>query len=715
MLAMKLGQEIRLELPLELASKKAAQTCVLRLKFASKEEAAGILNIAHVIGKTRLHLYEAKNAEASFSDGQSLNQSSLNNSSLNLEQTSYPHPEELERSGQMQPEPSRLSHHASQLSAVHASSKTGQRISGNGQKSACLELASPSPFTAQRSHRAAPEILQRSNVNTSSLLTNQHQSLRPVGGMFEEQEKSCSAPWQRDRRQLAGLPDPSTAGAATRNEGQALSSGRVFDQGKAAVFDASITKKQAPSQSHPGRPQVSNPPQQAQINSFEENRKLASISEREYPPGQTYSKSRQGLSNGFLLDNRSRDYQESYGDEYESVQAHPADSQVYIQVDISSARRGDPNLSNTKSDYSSCEPTSNFIEAIGVSSHDYRSGDKQQKQGFSRKTQNSGFYPQRREAEASNNLQSRSGMGRQGLGPAVISYDGYSSIHQDQEYSQESNQFTDSVLSNSLHLGQQERAYHTQQATAFEEKLGSANISLFERMNEKEKEASVSEIYTDELAFLYPLGIFIEGRKKWAVHSERQDFEPLTTDGTHVRFWNEFAINEPFFISKEFSLWTGSSMNKLEDTCVGIRIKRNLPAPEACASIESKLDIISKTESEFNELKKEAAEFRAKLKSLIKTLNTRKPWQENYPLKFLDVEEMHLGEYATKSSSESRPLSGYRHEDPSIRKLNQQTAFNSSELEPSRRIPITGQSDHPSMRVPITKNVRSPRKISHNV
>lgn len=714
MLAMKLGQEIRLELPLELASKKAAQTCVLRLKFASKEEAAGILNIAHVIGKTRLHLYEAKNAEASFSDGQSFNQSSLNNSSLNLEQTSYPHPEEFERSGQMQPEPSRVSHHASQLSAAHASSKTGQRISGNGQKSACLEPATPSPFVAPRSHRAAPELQLRSN-NTSSLLTNQHQSHRPVGGMFEEQEKSCSAPWQRDRRQLPGLSDPSTAGAAVRNEGQALSSGRIFDQGKATVFDASITKKQAPPPSHPGRPHVSNPPPQAQISSFEENRKLASISEREYPPGQTFSKSRQGLFSEFQLDNRSRDYQESYGDEYESVPAHPADSQVYIQVDMSSARRGDTNLSNTKSDYSSCEPTSNFNEAIGVSSHDYRSGDMQQKQGFSRKTQNSGFYPQRREAEASNNLQSRSGLGRHGLVPTVISYDGYSSIHQDHEYSQESNQFTDSVLSNSLHLGHQERAYHTQQATAFEQKLDPANISLFERTNEKEKESSVSEIYTDELAFLYPLGIFVEGRKKWAVHSERQDFEPLTTDGTHVRFWNEFAINELFFISKEFSLWNGSSTKKLEDTCVGIRIKRNLPAPEVCASIESKLDIISKTESEFNELKKEAAEFRAKLKSLMKTLNTRKPWQENYPLKFIDVEEMHLGEYATKSSSESRPLSGYRYEDPSIRKLNQQTAFNNNELEPSRRISTTGHSDHPSMRVPITKNVRSPRKISHNV
>lgn len=720
MLAMKLGQEIRLELPNDLANKKAAASSVLRLRFASKEEAARILDIAHVIGKTRVHLYETKYAEVSVSDGQSLNQSSQHNSSLNLEQTAYPHPEEFENSGRLRPESSHLSHHASQLSATHASSQAGHRISGLGPQTANPEPVLLSPYAAPRAHRAVPEHPQRGNLNTSSILTSAHQRYPPANGMFAERETSCSTPWQTDRRQGAGLPDPSTVGvkawtgAAVRTEDQTLSNGRDFDRAKAAVFEPGITKTLAPTTLHHGRPTAAQCPPQAQIRSFDEPCKLASTSEREYPSGQTYSKSRQGLSSGFQLDNRSRDYMHSYGDECQPVRARAADSHVYNQVDYSTSR-GNNNLNNTKSDYSSCELSSNYNEAIGGSSQDFRSGEKQQKQAPARRIQVSGVPPLRSDPEMQNILHYRPGMDRQKLAPAVISYDGYSSIHPVQEYSQESNQFIESVQSHSLHSGHQERANNTHQEPASREKLGSTGVSIFERNYEKEITTSHSEFYSEELGFLQPLGIFIEGRKKWTMNSEHQDFEPLTTDGTHVRFWDEFAINEPFFISKEFSLWNGSSIKKLEDICLGIRIKRKLPAPDSRASIELKLDIISTTESEFNELKRQAAEFRKKLAFLMKSTNTRKTWYDNYPLKTIDAEEMHLGEHATKSSSESRPLSGSRYEDPSFHKLDQQTAFITSELESSSRISFAGLQDLPSVRVPISRNVRSPRKSSHNV
>ena len=720
---MKLGQEIRLELPNDLANKKAASSSVLRLRFASKEEAARILNIAHVIGKTRLHLYETKNAEVSVSDGQSLNQSSQHNSSLNLEQTAYPHPEEFEASGRLRPESSHLSHHASQLSATHASSsQAGPRKNGHGPHTAFPEQAMQRPFAAPHGHRAVPEHLQRGNLNTSSILTSSHQRYPPADGAFAERDSSCSAPWQTDHRQGAGLPDPSIAGvrawtgAAVQAEDQSLSSGRDFDRAKAAVFEPGVTKTLARTTPHHGRQTAAPYPLQAQITSFEDPYKLASTPQREYPSGQTYSKGRQGPSSGFQLDDRSRDYLQSYGDECEPLRARAADSHVYNQVDYPPTSRGNINLNNTQSDYSGCEQSSYFNEVIGGTSQDFRSGDKQQKQAPARRTQVSGLLPLRSESETASALHYRPGMERQGLAPAVISYDGYSSIHPDREYSQESNQFTDSIQSNSLHTGHQERAYNTHQEPASREKLGSTGVSIFERTNEKEIGSSLSEFYSEELAFLQPLGIFIEGRKKWTVNSEHQDFEPLTTDGTHVRFWDEFAINEPFFISKEFSLWNGLSIKKIEDICLGIRIKRKLQqAPDSRASIELKLDIISTTEIEFNELKRQAAEFRKKLTSLMKSTNTRKTWHENYPLKLIDAEEMHLGEHATKSSSESRPLSGCRYEDPSFRKLDQQTAFITSELESSSRISFAGRHDLASVQVPISRNVRSPRKASHNV
>ncbi len=713
---MKLGQEIRLELPSDLANKKAAPSSVLRLRFASREEAARILNIAHVIGKTRLHLYETKNAEVSPSDGQSLNQSSLNNSSLNLEQTTYTHPEEFESSGQLRPEPNRASQHASQLSVTHASTTVGQRKSGPGLQTACFEPALPTPIAAPRGPRTAPEHQQRGDSNTSPYPTYSHQRFPLADDEFDDRDVTCSAPWQRDRSQGTGLSDPgifgvmALTGAAVRTEDRPLNEGRDFYN--VAVHDTSITKTH---ESHLTRPIVTHYHPQAHIKSFEATRDPASDWERAHPPGPTYSKSRQGLPSGFLLDGRRRDYKPYCGDEYESVHAHPADSQVYNQVDYSSNSRGNLNLNNTKSDYSSCE-LSNHHEGLGASSHLYRSGDKQQTQGPARRNPDSGFPPQRSEPEPLTTLLHRPGMDRQARPPAFISYDGYSSIHQDYEYSQESKLFTEPKRSNSLLTsGHQDQNYNTQQVPASREKLSPAGLSIFERPNEKEKESSFSEFFGEELAFLHPLGIFIEGRRKWIVNGEHQDFEPLTTDGTHVRFWDEFAINEPFFISREFSLWNGSSIKKLEDISLGIRIRRNLPAPDSRASIELKLDIISTTEHEFNELKKEAAEFRNKLISLMKSINTKKTWQETYPLKFMDAEELHLGEHATKSSSESRPLSGCRYEEPSIRKLDPQTAFKSREQETSCRISFTGQSDLSSVRIPTTRNVRSPRKISQNV
>jgi hypothetical protein len=721
MLAMKLGQEIRLELPQDLANKKAAPGCVLRLRFASKEEAARVLNIAHVIGRTRLHLYEAKNAEASFSDEQSLNQSSLHNSSLNLEQTTPTHAEEFEISGHTHPESGRASHHASQLSATHASSTAGQKKSGYGLQAACLEQAMPSPNAVLRGHRAVPDQQQRGTCNTSSAPSYPHQRYQLADGMFQDSNISNSAPWQRDRRQATGLSDPSIVGvkaltaAAAPTEDQSLYPGRDLDRSKVAANPPSITKTHA---SHLPRPIVTHSYPQAQITSFEENRKLAPNWERGHPqpPGQSFSRRSQGLSSGVPLDSRSRDEQQSFGDEYEAVHTHLTDSQVYTQVDFTSTSRGNINLKTTNSDYSSCE-LSNFQEVLGVSSQDFRSGDNRLMQGPLRRNPTSALGPQRNEPEALSALQRRPGMDRQGLAPAFISYDGYSSIHPGSQYSQESSQFIDPLQTNPHpRTGHIEPTNNTQQEQTAREKLGFAGVPILGRSIEKENDSGFSELYSEELAFLHPLGIFIEGRKKWTASGEHLDFEPLTTDGTHVRLWDEFAINEPFFISREFSQWNGSSLKKLEDICLGIRIRRNLPAPDSQASIELKLDIISSTESEFNELKKEAAEFRKKLTSLMKSKNTRKNWHEYYPLKCTDAEEMHLGEHATKSSSESRPLSGCRYEEPLIRKLDQQTALNTSELESSSRILLlTAKPDHPSMRLLTSRNVRSPRKTSHNV